>query len=794
MATNDSEIAAAIEAQRQEEDALERERNRKGEKESSENENNEEAQGQGQGKSTVAVYEDKPLSPRRWVSDTIQETENEVTLLTSKPVRDKITVEVSRLKSSLYQRCVLHNRDADVGGVQEFRAHKDPHFVGIREGEIGIQAAPFCVDDEAQTTWYRAVNKAIQYESLSPVGEPSDNEGKENLLAFLESATMKIENSLQQNETLDIFRETFHIKGDEELQDDSQTESELRELKNFADPTYSKSKVLSAIDWMPKSQGMVAVSVVKNLSFDERVLIAGHTSVSYLLLWDFRQLVRPQVLMQCPHEIFTFRFNATNPNLIAGGSLSGQVFLWDLSESLSTAAKRGARGSKGQQQGDNDDEEGSDPVCLPKLSSNVDYGHKKCVADLFWLPPNVQINYRGQLVGNEHLDDKSYQFITVAGDGQVMVWDIRYEQIANDELRHIGRAKHVPMEKAGGKDGGTLKPQWTPIFKAHLKRMEGVGELSLCRAAFNTTSATSIDIGKDKPIFQDVRSHIMLATEEGDILSADLSGKKAETNNNKDDDEDEASDSKEFLRWMAPDHCRPCVSLQQSPFFPNILLSVGDWKFHIWKIGEDKPLFVSPHSNSYLTAGAWSPTRPAVLMVASADGSLFVWDFTDSSYRPSIELKATHTKITAMEFLPSSHSRQQLLAVGDESGTLHIFEVARTITRPINREEAIMSTFLERESKRIRNLLDESGELSHNKDQAKSEVDIPNPAGRRIDKETEGESKRETKEDLQREDDDFLKLESIFVTELGLEPISQELFKKISEETNTKTVPSRNRN
>jgi dynein intermediate chain 3, axonemal len=110
---------------------------------------------------------------------------------------------------------------------------------------------------------------------------------------------------------------------------------------------------------------------------------------------------------------------------------------------------------------------------------------------------------------------------------------------------------------------------------------------------------------------------------------------------------------------------------------------------------------MSPMSSAHMTAAAWSPTRPAVLVVACADGSLLVWDFTDSSYRPSIELKATHTRITSMEFLASSNinSRQQLLAVGDESGTLHIFEMPRALTRPVHREEAVMGKFIDRELK-----------------------------------------------------------------------------------------------
>jgi hypothetical protein len=50
------------------------------------------------------------------------------------------------------------------------------------------------------------------------------------------------------------------------------------------------------------------------------------------------------------------------------------------------------------------------------------------------------------------------------------------------------------------------------------------------------------------------------------------------------DEEEEVETSREFVRWIARDHSRPCVGLQQSPFFTDILLSVGDWNFHIWKV------------------------------------------------------------------------------------------------------------------------------------------------------------------------------------------------------------------
>lgn len=68
-----------------------------------------------------------------------------------------------------------------------------------------------------------------------------------------------------------------------------------------------------------------------------------------------------------------------------------------------------------------------------------------------------------------------------------------------------------------------------------------------------------------------------------------------------------------------PDYSKACVrahngaiiSLQRSPFFEDVLLSVGDWSCALWKEGQHQsPLFTSPHAPAPYTAGCWSPTRP----------------------------------------------------------------------------------------------------------------------------------------------------------------------------------------
>ena len=117
------------------------------------------------------------------------------------------------------------------------------------------------------------------------------------------------------------------------------------------------------------------------------------------------------------------------------------------------------------------------------------------------------------------------------------------------------------------------------------------------------------------------------------------------------------------------DHFRPCVSLEQSPFFPDIYLSVGDWSFNLWCEGVESPVFSSPFSEAYLMAGRWSPTRPGVIVLSRADGSVDVWDLTDQSHKPSMSAPIASTKLTSMEF---AERRQCSLysdaAVGDTGG------------------------------------------------------------------------------------------------------------------------------
>jgi len=493
--------------------------------------------------------------------------------------------------------------------------------------------------------------------------------------------------------------------------------------------------------------------------------------------------------MQSQYEIFTFRFNRTQPSICVGGCITGQVILWETRPTIEEALLKLSRNIIQLTDPDNEDDEPSFTPLLPKVISSVDHSHRKSVADLFWLSPTTQINYRGQLVGEEHLDGKSHQFITVSGDGYIMIWDIRYEKIFNDELRHIGRSKHVPMEKSFNINKETNKPLWAPIFKTHLKRLEGVGELSCCRICptaglYNTTSKALVHKNITNNFGGNNKTQFLIATEEGDIVVTDLASNNSNSGSGlKDDLEVEEEESEvSCIKWICQDNSRPSVGLQESPFFPHIVLSVSDWNFHLWKLGEERPVFTSPVSDSYLTFGVWSVSRPAVLYISCADGQILVWDFTDTSFGYSLALKATTARITSMDFLQSANNhRYQLLAVGDELGILHIFEIPRNLTKTSNKEMDIMTKFLDRELGRVDLFADypinENGE-EENDDDNNNDPDNPNPNRRIHVSEIVFASSIDINpppviyppEVLSKEDEDFAKFEASYLTEVNLPP------------------------
>ena len=154
---------------------------------------------------------------------------------------------------------------------------------------------------------------------------------------------------------------------------------------------------MTAIDWHPVLKGVVAVSCAQRVSVYERIELAPKLllSPSLVLIWSFSDPIRPCLLLQAPTDVYTFEFSKTEPNLIAGGCINGQVVIWDISDYQdSLVMEKGQIKKKTSMFGE---ESGPDtPIVMWKAVSAIEHGHKAPITQLQWLPPSYELNNLGQ--------------------------------------------------------------------------------------------------------------------------------------------------------------------------------------------------------------------------------------------------------------------------------------------------------------------------------------------------------------------------------------------------------------
>jgi len=599
-----------------------------------------------------------PVS-KPWVSlGSEAEIEEEAVIET----RERIVLALYRRRKEFGVNVKFSDRDAaeDPNITQnDCRPYKDPNFeTRRREHHLAVQAVPAVVHAPTQTTWFRPVNKALQYESIDlSEREKFEQLNSAEMRTFLQNVRERYEEALQQNETVDIYLDDFADLAEDEASLGNRTDSELKELQSYYHLQYCAGRQLTHIQWQPQAKGVVAVAGARRMTFEERVQVAGKVTTGYILLWNFSDPIHPQVVLEAPGDVHCFRFCPSNPDVVIGGLESGQIALWSLAD-----ARAAAREAKLLNDDTNEEGGFSTITAQAQVLSAVDQSHKRSITDLMWLPANFEVTEpKGKFVRAPDAPAQQNQFCSVGADGTLLFWDLR-------------KAHEVPEDKPKDDTAKSKKEGWGPIGKMSLVNPDGAMELSPVYGA--------LDVSEDP----EGACRVYAVTEEGEFTSIDLHAPGVEN-------------FSKGVKMVIPGHYGPCVALQRSPFVPRVHLSVGDWTFNVWREGVSKPLFASPFCPTSYTCGAWSPSRPAVLFIGRADGMIDIWDLLDRSHEPSMTVAITPNMVTSMEFTASAN--RQMLAVGDDQGTVHVMEVPRNLRRAANNEKQFATNFFAREEKRV---------------------------------------------------------------------------------------------
>ncbi|XP_022533007.2 dynein axonemal intermediate chain 3 isoform X1 [Astyanax mexicanus] len=737
----------------------------------------EEEEGESEDLSEIMVQ--KTPEPQAWVSLGSEREIEDESLMDTRP---KLCYKVSRLRRET--GAPLHFSDYSTECV-ECSPYQDSSFSTRRmERASGVQAVPVTSSSSSQTVWKHKRNMWTQYQP-----RVLDEEEKENILLsknlknFLNSVTLRVEVAIQQNIIMNMFVDDWRDLAEEVPVLGGKANTQLKKYQSFTDLNHSKNKTISYINWHPAVSGVIAVAVRERLSYEERIDSSTKLLLNpaLILFWSFSDPINPQLMLECPDDVFCFEFCPSDPNIIAGGCMNGQVVLWDISAHMERL--QGARagvGGKNNLHGNTllfEDEVTDTPVVRYCAVSGIENGHKAPVTDIQWLPDTFEVSRTG--IPLENKNQTSVQIVTCAPDCCVMFWDLRAPRVVSQS--QIDR-KQKTEEKILDNPHGVpntfkhLDLTWKPLIRVTLPKVDGRGEyspmkLSLRESLFNSPSEKflageerpevlqysqlSVPSPKNSQQLEDISSKFYVGTEDGEIVYTDW---KLEKDN-----------ESGRLFSPKPTHCFRVHdglvnTVLRSPFFKDIILSVGLWNFAIWKEGvTNGPILQSPYSQKNCTLGFWSLTRPAVFFIGKEDGNLEIWDLLEKTHEPSQTHTITTAPITCIKPWVIS-VKQQLLAVSDHLGTLHILEVPRRLLHPSSKEKLNVSMYFEKEVERL--IYFEKRQEMRAKE--KREMDAEEQRRKMEIGAVSMKSVKEAEQDELKEWEEYRKLENLLLKNMGL--------------------------
>ncbi|XP_047641384.1 dynein axonemal intermediate chain 3 isoform X4 [Phacochoerus africanus] len=685
------------------------------------------------------VYIYKPPVSKPWVS---LGSEKEIEEESVKESTKQVTYMISRKRSDFGASVKFSDQNASTvkDAYIECTAYPDKNFTLKQlERDVGMQAVPQIRDTSTQTRWAYPKNATTQYYPREFSEEEKDTLGQSKTLTeFLNNVSISVEIALQQNEIMNTFMDDWKSLAEEEGTFGDKTDTHLKEYQSFTDLHNLAEKMITCICWHPVVCGLIAVSVAVRLSFEERVHFSGKLLLqpSLILFWSFSDPIHPQLMLESPDDIFCFKFCPSDPNIIAGGCMNGQIVMWDITAHADRIENIKAGGNRSKKvtlkpmfllEPDSNKEAMYIRQCAV---SSIENGHRKVITDIHWLPDTFEINRLGSVFENR--SGISCQLVTCSADCTICFWDIRPQKALSSQPpaeKKKEESIEIPFDLPS--TFLHLDLSWKPLSKIRLSK----GETTLDHCP------TKLSLGEDNLLYK-------------------------------------AQAKKPVSLYSV--HDGAVHTVQRSPFYEDIILTIGGWNVAIWKEGVTTgPLLQSSCAPKRYTSGHWSLTRPGLFYVGREDGSIDIWDLLEKTHEPAQSQNICITAITCVKPWAFS-AKQQLIAIADYYGTLHILEIPWTLSHPSSNEvgnfrlcrfmssdaaeayfASSISHYFEREVKHLE-YVEQRKKI---REQEKKEMDLE------LEKKkikTYQKSKERLETELKTDYDDYLELEKSTLIRLGL--------------------------
>ncbi|XP_070979216.1 dynein, cytoplasmic 1, intermediate chain 2a isoform X2 [Oncorhynchus clarkii lewisi] len=150
-------------------------------------------------------------------------------------------------------------------------------------------------------------------------------------MTFFDHSTRIVERALSQH--VDVF---FDYSGREmeEKEGEIQAGAKLFLNRQFVDERWSKHRVVTCLDWSPQYPELLVASYNNNEE-------APHEPDGVALVWNMKYKKNtPEYVFHCQSAVMSAAFARFHPNLVVGGTYSGQIVLWDNRSNKRTPVQR----------------------------------------------------------------------------------------------------------------------------------------------------------------------------------------------------------------------------------------------------------------------------------------------------------------------------------------------------------------------------------------------------------------------------------------------------------------------
>uniref|UniRef100_V9KB27 Cytoplasmic dynein 1 intermediate chain 2 n=1 Tax=Callorhinchus milii TaxID=7868 RepID=V9KB27_CALMI len=172
-------------------------------------------------------------------------------------------------------------------------------------------------------------NKAFQQELTEEEKEKILH--SEGFLNFFDHSSRVIERAL--TEQIDIFFD-YSGRNLDDKEGEIQAGAKLSLNRQFYDENWSKDRVVTCLDWSPQYPELMVASYTNNED-------ALNEPDGVALVWNMKyKKTTPEYIFHCQSKVMSACFAQFHPNLIVGGTYSGQIVLWDNRSNKRTPVQR----------------------------------------------------------------------------------------------------------------------------------------------------------------------------------------------------------------------------------------------------------------------------------------------------------------------------------------------------------------------------------------------------------------------------------------------------------------------